>query len=190
MKMKDLFPIPILHEKISIQNNNLYEQIKAARSLLSEDIHHYTSFYEEDPMGGIDWDNLKELILTTARKYIMQTTTQDYSRTSKLRVHAWWNLYEQGTHHCWHSHANVRASGTYFVYTDNNTVPIEFKSPLEPLIRAWEPTFGAGTRWAQEKKIYPEPGDLLIWPPFIEHQVPITRETTNNLRCTVSFNIL
>ena len=187
--MKDLFPIPILHEKIPLQNNNLFEQIKAARVLLDEDIHYYTSFYEEDPMKGIEWSTLRETILLTARKYIMQTTSEEHSRTSNLKIHAWWNLYEQGTHHCWHSHSNVRASGTYYVYTDKNTVPIEFKSPIESLIKSWDPTFGVGTRWSQENKIYPEPGDILIWPPFVEHQVPLTRKANNNLRCTVSFNI-
>lgn len=72
---------------------------------------------------------------------------------------------------------------------DKDSVGIEFKSPLESLILAHSDQFGYNTRWEQSVKLFPESGDLLIWPSWLDHSVPEQKTVGDNLRCSISFNV-
>lgn len=188
--MKDLFPIPLLHEKITLTKSNLYDQIKARRELKDPGRAGYTSFFDKDhTMDGIDWSELQVKILSTAQTYF-KAVIPEGRWPSNARVHAWWNLYGADNHHCWHSHPNSLFSGTYYVHMDEKSVPIEFKSPLESLILSWHSKFGSRTRWKQSVSLKTHIDDLLMWPSWLDHNVPKQKELSDNLRCTISFNII
>ncbi len=140
-------------------------------------------------MEGIDWSELESKILLTAQNYF-NTVIPKGRWDSRAKVLAWWNLYGADNHHCWHSHPNSLFSGTYYVYMDEKSVPIEFRSPIGSLIQSWNCMFGLNTRWVQGVKIKPETNDILMWPSWLDHSVPNQNELSDNLRCTISFNIV
>ena len=187
--MKDLFPIPLLHEKLILTRNDLYDQIKARRALKSSSREGYTSYFDRPSMEGIEWSELKGRILNTAKTMFTSVIPEGKWRDS-YSVQAWWNLYGSNNHHCWHAHSSSIFAGTYYVYMDEKSVPIEFKNPIESLIYAWHPKFGIKTRWEQNIKIYAKTGDILMWPAWLDHSVPEQKELSDNLRCTISFNII
>lgn len=187
--MKDLFPIPLLHEKIALTNSNLYEEIKSIRATRSPDRNNYTSYYDKSPMEGVNWSELRQQIVDNCLQ-LYRILIPKIKPPETVRVNAWWNLYGYNNHHCWHAHGNSLFAGTYYVHMDELSVPLEFKSPLESLINSWQPGFGNDTRWAQAVKVHAATGDLLIWPGWIDHSVPEQKTLSDNLRCTISFNVL
>lgn len=187
--MKDLFPIPLLHEKITLQKSDLYNQIKEARAKKDPGRHGYTSYFDKGKeMEGVDWSELKEKIYSSSKAYYSTVIPQ--GKWPKVKIHAWWNLYGADNHHCWHAHSNALFAGSYYVYMDELSVPIEFKNPLESLIYSWHPKFGLGTRWAQNLSLTTTTSDLLMWPAWMDHSVPKQSDLSHNLRCTISFNVI
>ena len=171
------------------RNNTLYEDIKSQRAKRPPDRHNYTSYYDKDPMEGINWSNLRDAILEHSRIYFRSVCPKS-PPPSSLRINAWWNLYDKHNHHCWHAHGRSLFSGTFYVYIDDRSVPIEFRSPIESLVNSWQAGFGVETRWAQTLQIHPSTNDLLIWPSWVDHNVPEQKVVSDNLRCSISFNVI
>ena len=137
-------------------------------------------------MSGLRWDELENAI----KHHSLLYASGIYNIKDKTPViNAWWNLYNVNNHHCWHSHSGSLMSGTFYVHVDDDSVGIEFKSPLESLILAHSREFGYNTRWEQAVELTPETGDLLIWPSWLEHTVPEQKTVGDNLRCSISFNV-
>lgn len=187
--MKDLFPIPLLQESLNLTNNNLYQEIKHQRSFRPKDRTNYTSYYDKNPMEGVNWEELHGLIINHSRTFL-RTVAPKSPLPRNYKINAWWNLYDVHNHHCWHAHGRSLLSGTYYVYFDETSVPIEFRSPIESLTNSWLNLFGTDTRWAQSLQIFPAQGDLLMWPSWLDHCVPEQKRVGDNLRCTISFNVM
>jgi len=173
-------------EKTSLSTTRYYQKIKELRAARPDNPNHYTSFYDDDPMQGMDWDDLKKEISDHALNF---ASTAFNIRYKKPVITAWWNLYDLKCHHCWHHHTHSLISGTFYVHTDSDSVGIEFKSPLESLIKAHCGSFGDETRWKQNVMINPEPGDILMWPSWLDHSVPEQKTVGDDLRCSISFNV-
>lgn len=186
--MKNLFAIPLLHEKLKLDPNYYYDQITTLRFKRPNTPEQYTSFFDEDPMLGMEWAELKEDIIAYTRGYISEVMPRQ-KRVPKIGVAAWWNLYDEHNHHCWHTHENSFLAGTYYVHTSEHTSGIEFVSPLSALIRNSYPYFGMDTRFEQSTVIKPESGDLLIWPAWLSHMIPAQKQVKDKFRCSISFNI-
>ena len=152
---------------------------------LREDKNNYTSFYDAEPMLGIDDAELKDQIIEHAGRLL----NDSHVKRNFKNYHAWWSIYDYGNHHCWHTHPRAVLSGSYYLNVPKDSAPIEFKSALEPLIKVWDENSFTGSRWSQSYEIYPEPGDLLIWPSFVEHQVPEIKGSPGE-RCVISFNLI
>lgn len=188
----EMFPIPILKESIpssEVDEKALFQDIlrqydKLCLKVTREEA--YTSFFTDDPMAGIDWSSLERTIATHVNNYI---SIVNYDcNIQESRVHAWWNIYHRGISHNWHHHPRALLSGTYYVKRPADSASIQFKSPINGLIDSWAADFGIDTKWAQNANISPNTGDLMLWPSWLEHQVPAIN-TRDVQRCSISFNI-
>lgn len=186
--LRSLFAIPLLHENITIRRSNLYDEIKVRRASKGPELNNYTSYFDSDPMNGVDWSELRGHILTQARRYTEAVFPE--GKWSGLKFHKiWWNLYDMNNYHGRHSHGSNYLSGTYYVHMDEHSAPLEFYSPIQSLVWGWNSKYGVGTVWAQGARVYAKTGDLLLWPPWLEHSVSEQKIPSDNLRCTISFNL-
>jgi len=71
--MKDLFPIPLLMEKIN-NLDSVREQILNVRNEKSSNRENYTSFYDEHPMEDIEWDEIRNQIIAAGQTFINQVS--------------------------------------------------------------------------------------------------------------------
>ncbi len=185
--MKDLFPIPMLMENLKAASKyNLFYSITQARKLRSHEVNDYTSYYDKNPMQGVhEWLGLKEIIMEHGNRYC-----NDSGITKRIEgINAWWNVYGYGNHHCWHAHSSAILSGTFYVNVPDDARPVEFKSPVESLIKSWQHGAFDHTRFAQHIELYPKTNDLLIWPSWLEHNIPEIKSSPEE-RVTISFNLL
>lgn len=186
--MKTLFGTPLLHVSTSLDTEKLYNQIKECRARKGPEVANYTSYFDTSPMEGVDCTELKNHIMTQAKKYC--DTVFPTGKYPGLQFeNIWWNLYGQGNYHGRHSHGSNFLSGTFYVHMDELSAPLDFHSPIQSLIWGWNSKFGVDTIWSQQVSVYAVAGDLLIWPPWLEHSVPEQKHQSNNPRCTVSFNL-
>lgn len=186
--MLDLFSIPMLKENINLNPDDYYNQIVNLRNSRGSERFEYTSFYDQDTMAGMQWEELRREIELAAIRYMTDVCPTN-NNPGTPKVIAWWNLYGEQNHHCWHDHSGHDLAGTYYVHMDEHTPGIEFSSPLAPLINASIAQFGVNTRFRQTCHIQPSPGELLIWPSWLSHMIPEQKTFGDKLRCTISFNI-
>lgn len=190
MIAKDMFPIPMLWEKTELDTDRLATEILRLRNTRPADESHYTSYYKHglsELPDGLDravfdvirahTDRYLEAILKGRKVF---TIVDD-------DIEAWWNVYTENIHHCWHDHGASVVSGTIFVHTDEQSARFEIRSPLKALCKAWLGVDMAG-RWTQEFQVVPDAGTILIWPSWVEHSVA-KQEATERPRITISFNV-
>lgn len=192
VKMKNLFPIPMMMEQTNLNLKEIQESILTLRRNKPPDKTGYTSFYDED--GLLDVKNKKEIldvITKYAKGYVDTCLDLDSTIASQINsecIQAWYNVYDKGIHHCWHDHGRSLLSGTLYIHTDNDSSSFLIRSPMYAIIKGWVGGEGFLDRWAQELELRPIPGDIYIWPSWLEHSVP-EQKATNDPRISISFNV-
>ena len=190
--MKDLFPIPMLTEQLDLNLKEINDSILALRRNKSPDKTNYTSFYDEDGLMDVMYkEEILNAITNNATGFINTCLDIDKSIDTNITngsVQAWYNVYDEGIHHCWHDHGRSLLSGTIYINTDSDSSPFLIKSPYYPIIKGWVGGDGFVDRWKQEYKLIPKSGDLFIWPSWLEHSVP-AQKATDNPRVSISFNV-
>ena len=97
------------------------------------------------------------------------------------------NLNNKGSYNEWHTHPYSIFSGCFYL---NVTTPIIFRHPYHEIntfywnpenIKNWN-VVNSG-----EWKVTPKPNTLLMFPPWLEHKVPLNTENFD--RITISFNV-
>jgi len=189
--MKDLFPIPMLTEQSSLNLEEIRQSILSLRNSKSPDKTNYTSFYDEDGLVGVKHkEDIINEILKFAKGYVGTCLDTNPDLAAKLDadgIQAWYNVYSEGIHHCWHDHGRSLLSGTVYIYTDSDSSPFLIRSPFYAIIKGWAGGEGFLNRWEQEQKFNPKSGDLFIWPGWLEHSVP-EQKATDEPRISISFN--
>lgn len=188
--MKDLFPIPLYHEKSNLPIDYYRNTILELRSKQDTGKPHkdYTSFFNKDGMmNGIEVEALYEHIAQEATR-LTKVVGIENIKIEPHMVGAWWNVYYQ-EHHCWHCHGNALWAGTLYIQMPEGCSGIVFKSPIEGLTKSWADKAFDGTRWAQEVTVSPQAGDLVMWPGWIDHTVPELFSDPEEPRISISFNI-
>jgi hypothetical protein len=115
--------------------------------------------------------------------YFTQPIDDDFQQgpDSKLRDslknfwhnYAWYTYFDETDSYGWHSHTQYYLIVTYYVRADEEHAPIQFKSPISDMYTSWT----LGTKKAELKEtIQPKTGDIMIWPAWLEHQVPSIQE--------------
>jgi len=134
-----------------------------------------------DPLSLTDGgDEIKKIVrremvkycedLGADKRFVYQKLNSDYGIS-------WWNVLENKKD--WypiHDHRNWFVSAVLYVKVNINQQPTRFKSPLTGLMDSWfRPAgrmFGVGTNCAQEYDHFGTSGQLLIFPPWLDHSVP------------------
>jgi len=128
-----------------------------------------------DGIQGIpEWSIVKKQIKDHAIDYLHSFT--DLKNTVLLKSlkedwtdYSWWSCYAENDDYPWHHHANMFFTSCWFIQHDEKHAPLSFRSPLHSLINGWLP---GDSKLKNEVVIKPEQGDLLIWPGWLEHEVP------------------
>jgi len=83
---------------------------------------------------------------------------------------SWWSCFNSKDSYAWHNHSQFIFSATYYVDIGEEHTPIAFRNPMGSILQGWLP--GKMNPGLQEEiVIKPKPGDLLIWPGWLEHYV-------------------
>ena len=144
----------------------------AKSSLYKEDgTHKFIS--KENPMEGVTATyNLKQIVDKHALNYMKQFTLSEPSLRALEKFwhsYSWHSTMEAEDDYGWHAHNGYQLIATYYVRSDEEHAPIMFKNPISDLFATWLP---GGKYNALEHTIKPKTGDLIIWPGWLEHQVP------------------
>ena len=97
---------------------------------------------------------------------------------------SWSNIHEQGTHHGWHLHPRCTVSGTFYLRTNN--IGIKFLRPDQDKRMHHGP--GTGEWGALDVELFPEPGEMFIWPSYVMHMVD-TQQEPGRKRISLSWNV-
>ena len=137
---------------------------------------------KQDPMEGVNgWQELKPIIKEHVMKFYdeLHPIDKDFQQgpDTALREelndywynYAWYTYFDETDSYSWHSHGQYYLIATYYVRADEEHAPIQFKSPMSDMYTAW----ALGTKNVNlEETIQPKTGDLMVWPSWLEHQIP------------------
>ena len=143
----------------------------------------YTTFH--DPDCNNDWranlpdkDKLDEA-LKQAGKDLCAATKRKELEDPYLWY--WVSIYDENDDHGSHNHPGSLLSGTYWPSCDETSSPILLTSPTQ--------TYQMHDRLPNQDFIYqPQPGDMLMWPSWVEHRVH-KQKKPNKPRIAISFNL-
>ena len=143
----------------------------------------YTTFH--DPKCNNDWranlpdkDKLDEA-LKQAGKDLCAATKRKELEDPYLWY--WVSIYDENDDHGSHNHPGSLLSGTYWPSCDETSSPILLTSPTQ--------TYQMHDRLPNQDFIYqPQPGDMLMWPSWVEHRVH-KQKKPNKPRIAISFNL-
>ena len=109
------------------------------------------------------------------------------SLRGRVEINEWWfNINYRGCMNRLHQHPNSIHSGVYYVKVPENSGVIRFWDPRGPLMHVQRDN-EYFNHSASSYDITPEPGLLLYFPTWLEHDV--TPNETDEDRITISFNI-
>lgn len=143
------------------------------------------AFYDWQMEGG--WNMFKDLKEIKKLESIFQSSSDTFLRTigqnqelidqrDRLNIHMWATVHDSCISHSPHSHPNELVSGVYYVRTPKDAGPIVFHDPRGPL-----PPFD------NMITIRPKPGDVVLFPSWLMHQVLPTGGSQE--RISIPFNI-
>ena len=113
-----------------------------------------------------------------AREALDEVFAQAASGASSIppyRLEGWGNLATSGAYHSIHSHPNAAWSGVYYV--TGNPDPNYDEHPFSGKLELLDPRPGASLRYEAGTNMYgrflinPQPGQIVIFPGWLQHQV-------------------
>lgn len=160
--------------KKSLIDNNLqtveqYEYDKPRKT----DQYHQSNAFETYQL-----EKTKEYIDTHIRRF---NRLMKYKTIDAVCERAWLNKVDTGDSQIWHSHGITRVVGTLYYQVEAGD--IEFKTP-NPFTRAG--MWPIDERYSPVISRTPKPGDLGLWPGWLEHRV--TPNTSDVSRYSISFD--
>lgn len=182
----NLFPIPVMVVDADLPHKEIADY---ARKKVSS-IDSYTSYYEKELNKSLceqmpSGKKFKELVERLGRDFARHN---QYQRELNLNLSWWFSVYGGGNEHCLHIHPGAMISGTYYAYSDEDSVPIRFRAPH--YTHAMATSLGVLSENAVWHFVNPKEGQILLWPSWLEHQVgkqPPVDEGRE--RVAISFNL-
>ena len=195
-KMKKILGLPLYHvhnvcehlipnlqnsiEKLQEEKQD-WDRQRSKLSIYTKDGQHKFQT-KQDPMEGVEgWQELRSNIKDHVMNFYellhpIDTNFQQGPDTilrKELRKfwhnYAWYSYFDENDSYSWHSHGQYYLIATYYVRADEEHAPLQFKSPMSDMYTAW----AVGTKSVNlEETIQPKTGDLMIWPAWLEHQIP------------------
>jgi uncharacterized protein (TIGR02466 family) len=196
MQYNITFPTIIAHEINLEYIDNL---LPVAHEYLSKygashrNDNHITTYFNADCIKSMASDerlfNFFNYITKQSRIYLnaMNVNSEDYKFDFPFSFFA---RVGQGSSHETHAHPNSIISGVYYLKCSENTSPIIFTDPrgYHKYIH-YKQIFNrdSGYYLNPEYVVNPKPGMLLLFPSWLEHEVP--KQTTEDERITIVFNL-
>jgi len=147
-----------------------------------------TALLEQD--NDLRLNPLTDYITAATRKYF-EDVSLDYS-TAELKLYYLFNKMTFGGEHPVHAHPGSLLSGVFYIKVPQGAPPIVFRDPRSYYNHTQYPVRFGNPR--DMYKIFPEyvlhpvDGLMLMWPSWLEHQVPPSKCAEE--RIAISFNVL
>lgn len=192
-----LFPVPLIKFKFKYHKKYYFEDIEKSVNFPEDwEIPLNTSFPmipDNDPVV----DNVTKNHLMADIKFCVDEVFEELKLpTDYYLKNFWYNIYhnEQGQED--HAHlAHVNNIGTYWsgIYYNKNPTPTRFKRSDT----LYETQLFPGYKDCNIKEAYyyvfspdVEEGDIIVFPPYLRHSVPILDSESFKMRMTFSFNLV
>jgi uncharacterized protein (TIGR02466 family) len=113
------------------------------------------------------------------------------ARAPAFRLEGWANVLRHGQYHSVHSHPNAFWSGVYYV--NGNPAP-DGDHPFSGKLELLDPRPGVGMNYVEGTRLYgrflvnPSPGQMVVFPGWLQHQVHPYFGTGERL--TIAFNVI
>jgi len=135
---------------------------------------------------------LKSLIMSHVKEFAHEVLgvvdTVDFVFTT-----SWVNRYGAGDSVTNHTHQNSLISGVYYIHTSPDSSPILFEQSYNQT-SLFQTNVRPSIKQTHQNQfnidsycIQPQSGDLLVFPSWLEHQVP--KQESNNYRYSLAFNL-
>ena len=155
-----------------------------------EQIDEYTTYYNNDfnkkVVEGMPFKDIFENAAISMCRDFLEMRNAPMEKYEGAKLYYWFSVYTTGESHCLHQHPSTAVAGTYYPYADEDSTPIRFRNPASDVVMMSEPYAKPDLiRWDHR----PETGDILVWPPWLEHQVGAQKEIPySRARIAISFN--
>jgi uncharacterized protein (TIGR02466 family) len=195
MQYIDMFPTPVYASvELDLRNQILpvAEEYINRHGRRYRDQPNYISTYNvESAWNEQQFDNrleyLNNYIKTAAKKYFEDISIEPM----QFAIYYLFNKITLGGEHSLHSHANNILSGVFYLKIPESAPPIIFNDPRDHYKYIHYPVkFGNPREMYKllpEYVINPTEGMLLMWPSWLEHQVPASK--CSEERIAVAFNV-
>jgi uncharacterized protein (TIGR02466 family) len=200
-KILNLFSVPVLEAHISeIDNidlaqkiNNVFASMPVKRTLSEkwrenletpgENPKGYSTFNDEnkDLLKNPDFNEFFKTIDNVIDEFFIRL---DYDGLWQYE-NSWASIYPRGAYVDRHNHGTAHWSGVYYVEGPDDEARILFDDPKEYSLNH-EP-HGVKFRGRMQCSFQPIPGQLLLWPGYVNHSSVPNNSTAN--RTIISFNI-
>jgi|TARA_B110000285_G_scaffold150871_1_gene168416 uncharacterized protein (TIGR02466 family) len=210
-----VFATPFLRGHFNLPHDHIAVDCRRLVSKVKERAEHdlgrnYTTYFDEDvrtETHNLEWfKDFSDICKDTYISYIQNMLNIPVSHLSRNDIHlfAWVNVYTGEHHHETHNHTNCKMSGTYYVKAVEGSQPIKFTSPSIMALSGQQQVdrlvkrdgmnnidFNGTNGTESEMNVYPNTGDFLLWPSYLQHAVPSIRDgiETGYERISISFNL-
>ena len=173
-----MFPSPVWSTKVDFDNDLLEREIYEYQKHKPNQTYSNRGGYQGDLFYNQDW---VDMVATNCPQ-------RDDKPIRDIVVYPWCNINPKGAYNIRHVHndTNIFLSGVYYVKVPENSGTIRFWDPRGALMHIQRDHEYFNDAIAYEE-IIPEPGLLLYFPTWIEHEV--TPNEVDEDRITISFNL-
>ena len=173
-----MFPSPVWSTKVDFDNDLLEREIYEYQKHKPNQTYSNRGGYQGDLFYNQDW---VDMVATNCPQ-------RDDKPISDIVVYPWCNINPKGAYNIRHVHndTNIFLSGVYYVKVPENSGTIRFWDPRGALMHIQRDHEYFNDAIAYEE-IIPEPGLLLYFPTWIEHEV--TPNEVDEDRISISFNL-
>jgi len=179
----DLFSVPMF----GFTCNLPHEEIRNSIDLVCDTLGEYTSYFDTNE-NRLWWKEKlphrkqfeKEIV--SASNFVLKNTNRPaWKERGGVKFEGWCSRYSSRDYHTSHNHPLATLSGTYWPCVEKNAAPIIFEAPYATL------TMHDPYATHDKYEYFPKTGDMLIWPSWLKHYVPMNRHGAK--RYAISFNL-
>jgi uncharacterized protein (TIGR02466 family) len=151
----------------------------------------YTTYFSNTKLPLIPEVNIFKESLIEYAAILANAQGADLVNNKIIVSNMWLNLMNTGCKHNAHIHPNSHFSGTFYLNNPIGASRIRFYNPIEGWEYCKPPTIDPGNRiscsYVEHK---PSPGKLLIWNPWLKHEVLENASVEPRLSISFNFNIV
>tara|TARA_R100000231_G_C5317057_1_gene162261 strand:+ start:47 stop:625 length:579 start_codon:yes stop_codon:yes gene_type:complete len=180
IKHMGLFQVDVLRIVTNLDNKAITDYTLKHR----EKWDRYTTYHDHEL--NKDWQlnlperaRLESAMIEAAHEFVKRTKRKPFEERPFL--YYWCSVYDEGDQHGSHNHPNSLIAGTYYPSVGAKSSSIQLEAPWKSHIMHDNIPIGLFN-------YKPNPGDMLMWPSWIDHRVPI-QEKSDTRRVAISFNL-